>query len=123
MGVIYKYGIKFHSDFKLLFKGYSMITLFGNVYTNKSYDKLYKWLNTDSGLRVARHERIHIIQAESFKTKYLGFYAYYIGYWIKNLFKYKFNWHKAYREIPFEKEAFTNQFRCDFEKTNWKFYR
>ena len=119
---IYKYGIVFYSDFKLLFKGHSAITLFGKVFTNKTYEELDKWLNTSTGRRVARHERIHMLQAETFKTKYLGFYIYYIGYWIKNLFKYG-RGKEAYYEIPFEKEAYTNQYKENYTKSDWKSYK
>lgn len=118
---IERYGLKFHANFFLLPKSFSAITLFGHVFTNKSKDVLEKWLDSWSGKKTANHERIHILQAESFKTKYFGFYCYYIGYWIKNLFKYGFNM-DAYYNIPFEKEAYSNQYDYDYAETHWRDY-
>ena len=70
---------------------------------------------------MANHERIHMLQAESFKTKYFGFYCYYIGYWIKNLFKYGFNM-DAYDNIPFEREAYANELNFEYNETHWRDY-
>lgn len=119
--MITKYNIKFHHGFFLLPKKFSAITLFGHVFTNKSKIELEKWLNTYSGKVMANHEYIHMVQANSFKTKYFGFYVYYIGYWIKNLFKYGFNM-DAYRNIPFEKEAKAKQYDFTPLIVEWKKY-
>ena len=119
---IEKYGIKFHPNFKLLAKGFSAITLFGHVYTRKTKDELEKWLNSYSGRKTANHERIHILQAESFKTKYFAFYVKYLGYWVKNLFKYGFS-KEAYYNIPFEREAYENALDFDYQKTQWRYYK
>ena len=97
------------------------ITLFGHVFVRKSLEALKRWLDTFSGRKMANHERIHMIQAESFKTKYFGFYCYYIGYWIKNLFKYGFNI-DAYYNIPFEREANANELDFDYNETHWRDY-
>ena len=118
---IEKYGIKFHPNFFLLHKAFGAITLFGHVFVRKSLEVLKRWLDTFSGRKMANHERIHMIQAESFKTKYFGFYCYYIGYWIKNLFKYGFNI-DAYNNIPFEREAYANELNFGYEKTHWRDY-
>ena len=122
MAFIERYGLKFHWDFKLLHKSFSAITLFGHVFTNKSKDALIKWLNLPSGKRMANHERIHMIQAGSFKTKYFGFYCYYIGYWVANLFKYGMNIN-AYHNIPFEREAYQNEKDFNYSETHWRDYR
>lgn len=119
--MIEKYGIKFHSDFKLLHKNFGAITLFGHVYTRKTKEELEKWLESYSGKVMTNHERIHMLQAKSFKTRYFGFYIYYLMYWIKNLYKYGFNM-KAYYNIPFELEAYDNEFDFRYTETHWKDY-
>lgn len=119
---IEKYGIKFHPNFKLLHKNFGAITLFGHVYTRKTQEELEKWLETFSGKKMANHEKIHMLQVDSFKLGYVGFYAYYLAYWVKNLFKYGFNMY-AYYNIPFEKEAYDNDLNFTYNKTRWKNYR
>lgn len=121
MAFIEKYGIKFHWNFKLLHRSFGAITLFGHVFIRKSKEALIKWLDTFSGRKMANHERIHTIQAESFKTKYLGFYCYYLGYWVKNLFIYGPNM-DAYRNIPFEREAYANELNFEYNETHWRDY-
>lgn len=121
MAFIEKYGIKFHWNFKLLHRSFGAITLFGHVFIRKSKEVLIKWLDTFSGKKMANHERIHMIQAESFKTKYFGFYCYYLGYWVKNLFIYGPNM-DAYRNIPFEREAYANELNFEYNETHWRDY-
>lgn len=121
MAFIEKYGIKFHWNFKLLHRSFGAITLFGHVFIRKSKEALIKWLDTFSGKKMANHERIHMIQAESFKTKYFGFYCYYLGYWVKNLFIYGPNM-DAYRNIPFEREAYANELNFEYNETHWRDY-
>lgn len=118
---IEKYGLKFHANFFLLPKRFGAITLFGHVFSNKSKAVLERYLNTFQGKRLANHERIHTLQAESFKTGYLGFYCYYLGYWIGNLFSDGFNIN-AYYNIPFEKEAYENQYDFNYCETHWRDY-
>ena len=121
MAFIEKYGIKFHWNFKLLHRSFGAITLFGHVFIRKSKEALIKWLDTFSGRKMANHERIHMKQAESFKTKYFGFYCYYLGYWVKNLFIYGPNM-DAYRNIPFEREAYANDLNFEYNETHWRDY-
>lgn len=122
MAYIEKYGIKFHWNFKLLPSSFRAITLFGHVFTNKSKDVLIKWLNLPSGKKMANHEHIHMIQADSFRTKYFGFYCYYLAYWVKNLFVYGPNI-GAYSNIPFEREASQNEKDYNYSETRWMEYR
>lgn len=114
--------IKVFWNFKLLPSSFIAITLFGAVFSNLNKKDLLNYLLSKRGRKTMNHERIHILQANSFKTKYLGFYAYYLYYWVKNLFKYKFNNDSAYRNIPFEKEAFANDNNYEYYETNWKKY-
>ncbi len=51
------------------------------------------------------HERIHLAQQKEMLI--LPFYLLYVFFYVKNIFKYKSS-SLAYREIPFEKEAFEN---------------
>ena len=117
-----RYGIKFHPNFFLLHPNFGAITLFGHVFTRKSEAELIKWLDTYSGKRMANHERIHMLQAESFKTGYFGFYVRYIGEWVRNLFVYGFNM-DAYRNISFEREAYMNQEDFNYSETHWRDYK
>ena len=119
---IEKYGIKFHSNFFLLHPNFGAITLFGHVFTRKSTDALRRWLDSYSGKRMANHERIHMIQAASFKTGYFGFYCHYLGEWVKNLFVYGPNMN-AYRNISFEREAYQNENDFDYSETHWRDYK
>ena len=45
----------------------------------------------------------------------------YIFYWIKNLFTIGFS-KKAYYEIPFEREAYQNEWDFNYKTTKWKNY-
>ena len=116
-------GVKIHWNFKLLPKGFEAITLFGHVFDVHPKNELKGYLGTYWGKVMVNHEKIHIMQAESFKLKYLSFYAVYLAWWIKGLFKYKFNNNNAYRMIPFEREAYANERNFNYEKTIWKKYR
>ena len=75
-------GIRVHWNFKLLPKGFEAITLFGHVFDYRQKDDLKKYLNTHYGREMINHERIHMLQAESFKLKYFTFYIVYIYYLI-----------------------------------------
>lgn len=121
MAKFVKYNICFHSNFWLLLPRFNAITLFGCVFTRKSDAVLKRYLETFSAKITAWHEGWHILQSKDFKTRWLGFYVRYVGYWIRNLFKYP---KQAYRMIPFEREAYENE-RYDPEGrvSNWRNYR
>ena len=67
-------GLKCHWNFWLLPEDFRAITLFGHIFFNISKEELRKYLNKKSAIKTMRHEKIHVVQAQSFKTKYLGFY-------------------------------------------------
>jgi len=113
------YGLPCHTDFKLLPKYFLCITLFGHLFYNISEDELKSRLKTHKGHVDMHHEYLHTLQADSFKTKYFGFYLYYLYYWVKNLFKYGTKDHKAYLNIPFERECYTMETELDYEETQW----
>lgn len=86
-------------------------------------EKLEEYLNSQIGKTTINHERIHTLQAKSFKTRYFGFYIYYLAFWVLGLFKYGIKKHESYYNIPFEKEAYTNERNFEYAKSNWKLYR
>lgn len=124
MAYIEKYGIKFHPDFWFLLPGFNAITLFGHVFCKMTMGELRNYLITAAGKRLANHEGIHIAQVKSIKTGYVGFYALYLMYWFRNLFVCPL---KAYRNIPFEKEAYANQYDynylIDHPTSCWRDYK
>lgn len=115
-------GLKIHWNFKLLPKYFEAITLFGHVYDIKKKDDLRKFLKSYSGKLMVNHERIHTLQAKTFKTRYLGFYVYYLWYWIIGLFKYGTKNNASYYNIPFEREAFKNEKDFSYSASKWKDY-
>lgn len=124
MAKITKYGIDFYSNFWLLPKKFLAITLFGKVFSNKNTEELKQIIESSKGLKLAYHEGWHITQSKDFKLGWVGFYVYYIAYWFRNLFMYP---SRAYRMIPFEREAYDkadgkmmNPEGC---KSEWRLYR
>lgn len=120
---IKKNGLTCHSNFWLLPKYFIAITLFGHIFFRLSDEEMEKHLNTYSGYVTLNHEHIHVLQAQTFKTKYLGFYMYYLWYWIVGLFKYGVKNHQSYNNIPFEREAVANEKNFDYNLCDWKSYR
>lgn len=116
-------GIKVHWNFKLLPKGFEAITLFGNIFFRDSKEYVLSIIDTYEGRITINHERIHMLQANSFKTRYFGFYLFYIYYWIAGLFKYGLKDDISYAYIPFEIEAYENQENFNYEESHWKDYR
>ena len=70
------------------------------------------------------HEAIHIRQQRELWV--VGFYFLYVWYWFINLLKYRSS-AMAYRMIPFEIEAYTNEdfagYLDERKKHAWKDYR
>lgn len=111
-------GVKIHWNFKLLPSGFEAITLFGHVFDVRPKEQLKKYLETYAGKVMVHHEKLHMIQAESFKLKYFTFYIVYLYYYFKCGIK--MGWEQAYYNIPFEREAYANEDRFDYNITNWK---
>ena len=122
MAAIEKYGLKHHPNFFLLFPGFRAITLFSHVFYRMDKDTLEKYLETYSGKVTSNHERIHVLQAKSFKLGYISFYCRYLAEWVRNLFIYGFGGHKAYNNISFEREAYANQYDFEYNETKWSDY-
>lgn len=76
------------------FKGFKAINLFGILFT-RDKSKL-----TDVDIN---HEEIHTAQIK--EMLYIVYYIWYIIEWLIKLFKYN----NAYRNISFEREAYTNE--------------
>lgn len=106
--------------------GFAGITICGTVYvrSEKALKKVMKTDGIDSTFE--NHELIHVRQAESTGDSWLRFYLLYAWYWLKNL-PMLLIWIKApYVFIPFELEAYGNQY--DMEYTNgrcdeWRKYK
>lgn len=116
-------GVKVHWNFKLLPKGFEAITLFGHVFDVQKKDDLKAFLGTYWGRVMVNHEKIHIMQANSFKLKYFTFYIIYIWWWIKGLIKYKFSNFDAYHKIPFEREAYHYEKDFTYNDVTWKKFK
>lgn len=80
------------------FKGYKAINLCGVLFVRKGKTMRDVDLN---------HEAIHTAQMK--EMLYVFFYLWYVAEWIVQLFLCKFDSHKAYRSISFEREAYSNQ--------------
>lgn len=93
-------------------KGYKAINLFGIVFSKATLKE--KELN---------HEAIHTAQIK--ELWYIGFYILYLLFFLTNLIDF-LSWRKAYKNIPFEREAYYNQENPDYLKTrkkfNWTYY-
>lgn len=81
------------------FKGFVAMNICGILFVrNEHKDKLDN--------KTINHEEIHTAQYK--ELLYVGFFILYILMWVVNLFRYGFT-HEAYRNIAFEKEAYSNQ--------------
>ena len=72
--------------------------------------------------RLITHERIHICQQRELFV--VPFYILYVIFWIKNIFKFwgdKDLFQKAYEWIPFEREAYSNDFSQTYPIRRKKF--
>ncbi|WP_322969615.1 hypothetical protein [Faecalibacter sp. LW9] len=70
-------------------------------------------------MHLVHHERIHIIQ--QIELLVIPFFIWYGLEYIYRLIQYKFDGHKAYRNLSFEREAYTNEHDLEYLKKR-KFY-
>lgn len=84
------------------FKGYKCINLCGILFARK---------NTILDEYTINHEKIHTKQI--LECIIIGFYILYCIFYLINIIKYK-NHKKAYRNIPFEREAYDNEKDLDY---------
>ncbi|NBL64390.1 hypothetical protein GV828_04135 [Flavobacterium sp. NST-5] len=95
-------------------KGYRGITIFPFVILHSIEDK--------EDLCLLNHEKIHIRQ--QIEMLVLPFYIWYVIEFFIKFLKYK-NWNKAYRNISFEKECYTNEMNLNYlkKRTFWHFFK
>lgn len=81
------------------------------------------WLFVRNGVKISdillNHEEIHTAQMED--EGYFMFYLKYLIHWIKNLFIFGTKGHDAYRNIPYEREAYHNEANPEYLKTRKPF--
>ncbi|CAN1505818.1 hypothetical protein MCETHM1_00637 [Flavobacteriaceae bacterium] len=90
----------------LIPKGYRGLTLFPFVFVKYVFDSENKVL--------INHEKIHIRQ--QLELLVLPFFVWYFVEYAVRLLQYK-NANLAYRNISFEREAYTNEMHLDYLKT------
>ena len=95
-------------------KGYSGMTIFPFVFLKS------KQLKENQVL--INHEKIHLRQ--QLELLVIPFYLFYIIEFLVRLIQYK-NWQIAYRNISFEREAYTNEFNLYYLKHRpfWSFLK
>lgn len=102
--------------------------LFGTLYTRS--ERVLDEINKTGGIDSSdeNHEMIHVRQANATNDSWWRFYLLYIGMWIWNILLVFVNFHAPYKFIPFELEAYGNQY--DMEYLNyrdvceeWRMYR
>lgn len=94
------------------FKGFVAINLFGVVFVRKEVQPPYNFSPREWD-KVLNHELIHTKQMQ--ELLYLPFYVWYLLEWLVRLVMYR-DRHKAYRNISFEREAYANQHKWDYNK-------
>jgi len=113
------------------FKPYSAITLYKWIIVRKDY--LEKVKGTNVWLELLNHEKIHLAQIQELielrGSTFLGvmnFYLLYVGYFLKLWLFTKRKWDAAYRDIPFEFEAYSFDYDLSYlgrrEPFRWKKY-
>lgn len=117
-----RFHIRCYPNTWWLNKKFEAITWFGTIHFRCNREELERKMQLPSMLRIERHEHIHILQAQTFRTRYFGFYLCYLWYQLKNLIRYR-NGMKAYRENPFEREAYANDGILDYPTSHWRDYR
>lgn len=95
-------------------KGYIGITLFPFIFVREAKLMQHPLL--------LNHERIHLRQQAELLI--IPFYIWYVLEYLIRLFHYK-DKKKAYRNISFEREAYTNEVNLDYSKTRkfWNFIK
>ncbi|WP_298498190.1 hypothetical protein [uncultured Algibacter sp.] len=93
-------------------KGYTGITIFPFVFLKSK--------NLKGNQALINHEKIHLRQ--QLELLVIPFYVFYIVEFLVRLIQYR-NWQIAYRNISFEREAYTNQLSLNYlkQRTFWSF--
>ena len=94
------------------FPGFIAMNLFGCLFVRQDEKEKLSEITIN-------HEAIHTAQIK--EMWYIFFYIWYLFEWIyRVLFIYE-DFHDAYRNLKFEKEAYDNQDNLDYLKTRKKF--
>lgn len=95
-------------------RGYSGLTIFPFVFLKSMHLKANKVL--------MNHEKIHLKQ--QLEMLVVPFFVFYVLEFSMRLFQYK-NWYKAYKNISFEREAYTNETNLDYlkQRSFWSFLK
>lgn len=95
-------------------RGYTALTVFPFVFLKVKNLKLNKVL--------LNHENIHLRQ--QLEMLVIPFYLFYVTEFLVRLLQYK-KWHKAYRNISFEREAYCHESHLDYlkQRTFWSFLK
>lgn len=94
------------------FKGFAAINLFGVVFVREELQTYFDY-DQSAYFRMLVHEEIHTKQMQ--ELLYLPFYVWYLLEWLVRFLMYR-DRHKAYRNISFEREAYANQHKWDYNK-------
>ena len=78
------------------------------------------WSRREIGVVTKRHETIHFQQ--QLEMLFVPFLLLYAAFWLVGLFVYKFDGNKAYRENPFEREAYANERKTKYLSETRKRY-
>lgn len=92
------------------FPGFLAVNLFGIIFVRKEFKEM--WFNQTIVNHVLNHESIHTAQMK--ELLYIPFYLLYLLFFLVNLLRYPFQFKKAYRNIPFEREAFKNDYNLKY---------
>lgn len=95
-------------------KGYTGLTVFPFVFLKSKQLK--------SNVVFMNHEKIHLKQ--QLELLILPFYLMYAIEFLVRLLQYK-KWDLAYRNVSFEREAYTNEFNLDYlkQRSFWSFLK
>lgn len=94
------------------FNGFVAINLFGVIFVRKEVQPPYNFSPREWD-KVLNHELIHTKQMQ--ELLFVPFYVWYLLEWLVRLVMYR-DWHKAYRNIGFEREAYANQYNWGYNK-------
>jgi hypothetical protein len=100
---IIKYG-----EYWILGKSIIGIAIFPFIFLKKSYFESMSYQKEERLSKTINHEKIHIKQ--QIELLVIPFYILYFLFYFLNLFKKG----DAYRNIPFEKEAYANEYNYEY---------
>lgn len=109
---------KLHYNSDWLYRRSGIKCLFGHIFTYRTPEEFEVWLHSWAGQKRMNHERIHALQARTFKNGWVGYYWYYLKYWIKYSIELK-SITKSRYYIPMEMEAYEHESDFDYSNIDW----